>query len=263
MVESKGRVSLCTGRELLRENIPVEADAVARTAVPYIGTADQPVDLDKAAEKLVIALRKGCIQLSQLIAWMWYEDPQEGPPLIDAPADQQKKLKKLFDAALKYQAFNNKPRGSEAIASMLVPSKGAGDNPNQNAIARLAANSPDLADGPVFDLTDVINPVPTLTLAEVYDKLMPQAGDYVFESIYLANFYAEVITDEYDGSVSFDFFGKDNPTGQSKFIVVIPYPPKPALSELTVTNEELSDWATSLNYSPPNYNPYIPVNGSC
>lgn len=256
MVESKGRVSLCTGRELLREDTPVAATAVARMAVPNISTADQPIDLDQAAETLVIALRKGCKQLSQLIAWLWYEGS-----LIDADADQQKQLKKLLDATLKYQAFNNKPRGSDAIAKLLTPSSG-GDNPNQNAIDRLKVAS-NAADGPVFDLTSLISSVPTLTLADVYNKLMPNQQDYVFEGIYLSNFYAEVITDEYNGSVSFDFFGKDNPTGKSKFIVVIPYPPKPALSELTVTNEELSTWAKSGSYVPPHYNPYIPVNGSC
>ncbi|NES08380.1 MAG: hypothetical protein F6K22_39925, partial [Okeania sp. SIO2F4] len=86
---------------------------------------------------------------------------------------------------------------------------------------------------------------------------------YVFNKEFTNDYYAEVSIDTYDGTVFYDFFGTNNPTEEPKFIVVIPYPPRPQLTEFTVTEDELRAWAQDYkSYIPRNFNPYIPNTGS-
>lgn len=206
-------------------------------------------DLEKLLDAIKDIFQDGCKQLSQLIAWMWLD---ENIAEIE-DNEQVELLKKLFDAILKYQAFNNNELGCNAIAAIL---KGE----NQAAYEELQKD-------PNIKFSDIIDKVPSLKLGDVYGKLVPQNGEkneYKFKGNYLDNFYTVVTTDDFNGSLSFDFFGTKNPTRKPKFIVVIPYPAKPALSNFTVSEEELKTWAKDEDkYLPPNWNPFIPINGSC
>ena len=182
-------------------------------------------------------LRNGCKQLSQLIAWIWLSDKITSDQIEET---EEKELKKAFDAILKYQAFNNNIDGSDAIAYLLQ-----GDNTSIKKEV-YKGNIPE-----------------NLTLPKIYNDLTGSSAEYVFDSEHLKHFYTEVSVDILDGGVSYDFFGTQNRSKKPKFIVVVPYPIKPDLNEFTVSPDELKEWAQDAsNYTPPNSNPFIPVNGS-
>ncbi len=212
-------------------------------------------------------IRKACKQLSQLTAWMWLEgDKGEDDRNRQAPELQKRYLRILFDTILKYQAFYNDRWGSKAIAQILI-------GENEAAVSTLQESKQDKPPERSHQICpNIIPEIPSLTLQQVYEELVPSNdyNDYVFDQNFTEDYYAKVSIETYEGSIFYDFFGTNNPTKKPKYIVVIPYPPKPKLGRYTVNTAELEAWATQpttveeKSYIPPNFNPYIPIQGcSC
>ncbi|WP_013334725.1 hypothetical protein [Gloeothece verrucosa] len=180
-------------------------------------------------------LKTACKQLSQLIAWMWSSS-------IGTSLDEQT-LKKAFNSVLKYQAFTNTLEGSDAISALLL---GNNQDKNINSIGQKLE----------FE-------IPSITLKKVYEQLTKNAVPYAFTQEYVNLFYSKVNPYLGEEGIFYDFFGTENPTREPRFVVIISLPPKPELSDFTVTEEELKNWANeTTSYSPPHFNPYIPISAS-
>ncbi|NET16406.1 MAG: hypothetical protein F6K08_28065 [Okeania sp. SIO1H6] len=215
-------------------------------------------------------VRRACKQLSQLTAWMWLKD-DNFPGSLDKT--EIKRLKKLFDAVLKYQAFYNDQWGHMAITCMLINNNNQAVDALENIqVEGIEANKPLERVHKIVgeESHHIIKKIPQLTLKKVYEELVQydDYNEYVFDEDFTKNYYAKVAIDTYEGSIFYDFFGKHNPENQPKYIVVIPYPPKPQLGQFTVTKKELRAWATQPttadenSYIPPHFNPYIAIHAS-
>ncbi|HBE18197.1 MAG TPA: hypothetical protein DEG17_08745 [Cyanobacteria bacterium UBA11149] len=189
-------------------------------------------------------IKKGVMQWSRITAWSWTDylafagEPQ---------AEEEKKLKTLLIQVLKQQA-----QCAGAYTSYGDPkSKVMADNLSE-AINNLLLGRNDL-------VPQAVEQGISLTLSQLMEKI---TGEKLVttEYPYFTNlFYSLVVTDTFNGKLI------DAPmpdvTTEMPFISVIAYPPRPVLSELTVTEDELVAWASNQvpggDYLPPSA--YIPI----
>lgn len=189
-------------------------------------------------------IKKGVMQWSRITAWSWTDylafagEPEE---------EQEKKLKTLLIEVLKKQA-----QAAGAFMSYGEPkSKRMADNWSE-AINNLLLGRNDLVPQAVAQGIK-------LTLSRLIEKI---SGELLVttEYPYFTNlFYSLVVIDSFNGKLI------DAPmsevTTEMPFISVIAYPPRPVLSELTVTEEVLKAWASNKvpggDYLPPSA--YIPI----
>lgn len=185
-------------------------------------------------------VKRGIKQWSQLVAWSW----SDYTAFSDAPekASQEKELKQFFRDTLQDQAKNRNaavyygdPQAAETAQAL------------SEIIKKLFAGDKDIE-----GLEKV-----QLTLPEVLNKLTGE--DFIFstDADFRAVFRFEVIVDEFSGSI------RDDEKQQGHYVAYVTYPPRPVLSEATVTEAQLEEWMRdqgSGEYLPPSA--YIPLSAS-
>ncbi|MBD6620501.1 hypothetical protein FNW02_33150 [Komarekiella sp. 'clone 1'] len=176
-------------------------------------------------------------QWTQLIAWTWtnflaFEQDETNK-------EQEKVLKEYFSSILKKQAL------FRLAAIEYGDPQSAQSAEETSKIIKEVITSNKTAPGI------------SLTLADVYKQLT--TNDYIFTDPLVQDFRFEVTVDSFTGNISYEY----DEERKEKYVAIIAYPPRPALSEFTVTEDQLKDWMQdnlSGNYLPPSV--YIPVSGS-
>lgn len=187
-----------------------------------------PVDLSRL---------KMCVtQWSRLVSWSWtsilaFHDDQ-------GKAEQEQMLKTVFNKTLQQQGQNTYAYESYAD----LESQGKADN--------LSSTLMSLFLGDYSNIPDLNNF--TVTLSEVLMKLSGQ--NFVLTT------YPD-FTKMFTFRAIVDYTGIITEIGARKYIARLAYPPRPVLSEYTVTEKQLVDWTKNENtggyYLPPSI--YIPI----
>jgi len=180
--------------------------------------------------------RQVVTQWSQLVAWSWLEpDDYEEQ---EKPSDEQENLRKAFINALK-----------ELARSCLTEHYSPG-----TFIDQIMAGSETLSHYLNGELPENGN---GLKLPDLYQQLTGKE-DYVFKKEFTQNFLWVITLDRFNGWLG--GYIEENGNIKDKFVLVLAYPPRPALSPSVLTASELRDWSQGKgdgNYTPPN--PYIPA----
>lgn len=190
----------------------------------------------------------GVSQWSRVTAWLWTGclafagDPDK--------AKQEQDLKTFLLNTLKSQAQN-----ADAFIAYGEPSS----KTTADALSRTIRN---LLLGH-NDRIDTLPPGITFTLSDVIEKLTGEALITVTDPAFGELFLFQVTTNSFSGTVEYalDEKGKRIP---NKYVLYLAFPPRPAFSEVTVTEQQLYDWAYNLtpgeSYLPPSA--YIPIAGT-
>lgn len=181
--------------------------------------------------------RQVVAQWSQLVAWSWLE-PDDYYELQeqDKHSDEEENLRKAFINALKDLARS-------CITEHYSPG---------TFIDQILAGSDTLSQYLNGDISES-----GLTLPALYKQLTGK-HDYVFEKEFTQNFLWLITLDRFNGWLA--GYIEENGNIKDKFVLVLAYPPRPALSPSVLTASELRDWSQGIgdgNYTPPN--PYIPT----
>jgi hypothetical protein len=198
--------------------------------------------------ELLPKVRKGVSQWSRVTAWLW----TDCLAYADAPekAKLEQDLKSFLINTLKSQAQH-----ADAFVAYGDPSSKLSANTLSKTLRNLLLGKngeiPNLPPGIDFTLSDVIEKLTGEALITVTD---PPFGEM---------FLFQVTTNSFSGTVeqAKDEKGQDIP---NKYVLSLAFPPRPELGELTVTEQQLYDWANKPNpggnYLPPS--PYIPIAGT-
>jgi len=187
--------------------------------------------------------RQAIAQWSQLVAWSWLE-PDDYYELEGQPSEEQKKLRK--DQENLRQAFINALK--DLARSCLTEHYSPG-----TFIDQIVAGSDTLSQYLNGDLSSESG----LTLPALYQQLTGK-DDYVFKQEFTQFFLFVITLERFNGSLA--GYIEENGNIKDKFVLVLAYPPRPALSPSVLTASELRDWSQGLGdggYTPPN--PYIPT----
>lgn len=212
-----------------------------------------PPELKKNFNKL----QDGIKQWSQFVAWSWSNDLAF---LKEEQENQEKELKDYFINTLQAQA-----RYSYAVNSY-------GDDSKKPDAYRTSSNIKKLLLGKNDKIED-LKPEVKLTLPQVYKKLTDQSPKCLSDETFMKQFHVEIVTDKFSGSIR-DALHSENLeikelTGEDvQYIIYLTYPPCPAFSKATVTEDQLKNWMRGKNengedatdYLPPSA--YIPVSYS-
>jgi hypothetical protein len=174
-------------------------------------------------------------QWSQLIAWSWL-DPDDYEEQ-EKPSAEQENLRQAFINTLK-----------ELARSCLTEHYSPG-----TVIDQIVAGSDTLSQY----LNGELSSENGLTLPALYQQLTGK-DDYVFQKEFTEIFVFVVNLERFNGFLA--GYIEDNGNIKDKFVGVLAYPPRPALSPSVLTASELRDWSQGLGdggYTPPN--PYIPT----
>jgi len=192
-------------------------------------------------------IKKGVTQWSRITAWSWtdylaFAGEQE--------EEEEKKLKTLLVDVLKKQA-----QSASAFISYGEPTSKLSADSLSEAINNLLLGRNDL-------VSEAVAQGIKLTLSDLMEKV---SGEKLVTTEYpdFTNlFYSLVVTDSFNGKLI--YAPMSCLTTDKPYISVIAYPPRPELSELTVTAEELRSWASNEvsgeYYLPPSV--YIPIAAS-
>lgn len=206
-------------------------------------------------EELLDIIHTGVEQWSRITAWTWSSCLAFAGESTEK-VEQEKALKALLIKTLQNQA-----QSADAFISY-------GNSKSEDKANTLAEDIKNLLlsrNDKVSKLYKDPNITLTLTLDKLYQKLtgdqrrLITTEDATIEEMFLVR----VITNAFSGSIDYalDECGKRIP---NKYVFVIAYPPRPALSEVTVTEQQLTDWAFNItpggSYLPPS--PYIPIAGT-
>jgi len=179
--------------------------------------------------------RKVVAQWSQLVAWSWLEpDDYEEQ---EKPSEDQENLRVAFINALK-----------DLARSCLTEHYSPG-----TFIDQIVAGSDTLSQY----LNGELSSESGLTLPALYQQLTGKE-DYVFKKDFTQNFLWVITLDRFNGWLA--GYIEENGNIKDKFVLVLAYPPRPALSPSVLTASELRDWSQGKgdgNYTPSN--PYIPT----
>jgi len=198
--------------------------------------------------ELLPKVRKGVSQWSRVTAWLWTDclafadDPQK--------AQLEQDLKSFLIDILKSQAQN-----ADAYIAYGDPSSKTTANALSETIRNLLLGKNDQ----ILSLPPEI----TFTLSDVIEKLTGEALITVTDPPFGEMFLFQVTTNSFSGTVeqAKDEKGEDIPY---KYVLYLAFPPRPELGELTVTEQQLFDWANNLipggSYLPPSA--YIPIAGT-
>jgi len=185
-------------------------------------------------------IKKVVIQWSRLVAWSW-------TPVLAFDEDEKNKqellLKQFFNETLQQQGLNT--LSYESYANL--DSQAQADYLSGVIQSLFLGNNSDI---PYLQDNGV-----KVTLADVLEKLSGET--FVFKEF--PNF-----TQMFTCRVIAEYTGKFTEIGDREYMATLAYPPCPALSEYTVTEQQLCDWArnqnTGGNYLPPSL--YIPIGGT-
>ena len=182
--------------------------------------------------------RQAIAQWSQLVAWSWL-GPDDYYELNEPSSAEQENLRKAFINALKDLARS-------CITEHYSPG---------TFIDQIVAGSDTLSQY----LNGELSSENGLTLPALYKQLTGK-DDYVFKQEFTQIFLFVITLDRFNGSLA--GYIEENGNIKDKFVLVLAYPPRPALSPSVLTASELRDWSQGLgdgNYTPAN--PYIPTCG--
>lgn len=188
-------------------------------------------------------LRQSVKQWSQLVSWSWTELLAfAGNEEFES---QERKLKSYFIKTVQKQ-------GQTASAYTSY-----GNTESKTIAEELGKNYKNLLLGRNQDIDYLTQEGVKLTLSAVLEKLTGEKYIVTEKPDMTEKFTFRVVLDTYTGSII--------EIADKKYLAYMSYPPRPALSEITVSEEQLYDWAQNLNtlgdYLPPS--PYIPIAGSC
>lgn len=216
------------------------------TSEPTPGACLLETKLPDGLQKELTKIKAGVTQWSRLTAWTWCDYLA----FADSPqAEDEKKLKALLVKALQKQA-----QESDAYLSYGDPNSKTNAETWAKALLNLLVGETQKVPGG----EDI-----KLTLSEVMEKMteQPLITSIPENEEFSKSFYVKVITNAFSGYI------EDAPdeckTDGKKYINFIAYPPRPKLGKLTVTKEQLKDWASDPapnpggNYLPPSV--YIPT----
>ncbi len=195
--------------------------------------------------KDIAIIKKAVTQWSRLVAWSWTEVLAfEG----DAQKEQQEKtLKAFFIQTLQRQAQSN-----EAFMSYGIPQ-------SEKEAGELEAELKNLLLGDHENISFLKEQGITLTLSDILKKLSGDEFVFCQDRDFAKKLTCKVVSDRWTGSISQVCDEAGNL--QDEYISLMAYPQKPVLSEATVTEKQLTDWAKNLNtggrYLPPSV--YIPI----
>ena len=213
-----------------------------------------PKPLQNAADEAVI--KQSITDWSKIVAWTWANYLAFG----ETEQGQEQKLKNFFIQTLQAQAtdtyaskYGFTDRLPFAIQQSLVITKLLlGDNDK----------IPTWPEGKEV----------TVTIPEVFTKLVGQQPGCLTSMDCLTRFHIDVITDQYFGRIreisveEKDMICRELEGDDLRYIerlgyvIELAYPPRPEFGPLTVTEDLLVEWMTnSSGYLPPS--PYIPVCG--
>ncbi|MGK7924773.1 MAG: hypothetical protein AB4290_05875, partial [Spirulina sp.] len=188
-------------------------------------------------------------QWSRLVAWSWTEVLAfEG----DGEKEKQEKtLKSFFIQTLQRQAQN-----WEAFESYGIPQSARDAD-------KLAADIKSLLLGDNENIAFLKEQGITLTLSDVLYALSGEECAISRERELCNKFTFRVVVDKFTGNV---YQLKDEEGNvKDEYAIEVAYPQKPILSQATVTEEQLTDWAKNLNtggrYLPPSV--YVPIAFTC
>lgn len=203
------------------------------------GACLQDTNLPDGLRKYSSKIKKGVTQWSQITAWTWCDY------LAFAGEEKEEEEKNL--KALLIKSLQNQAQGSDTYLSYGDSTSYANAQIWADALLNLLiGNTKDVPGGEKIDLT----------LSDVMEKI---TGEPLITSIgenadFTESFFVKVIDNAYSGYL--EDAPEDHREGKRKYINYIAYPPRPALSEFTVTEDQLKDWA-SCNTTDPN-SPYLP-----
>ena len=180
--------------------------------------------------------RQAIAQWSQLVAWSWLEPDDYYELQQETPSEDQENLRKGFINALKDLARS-------CITEHYSPG---------TFIDQIVAGSDTLSQYLNGELSEN-----GLTLPDLYQQLTGK-DDYVFDKEFTQLFLFVITLDRFNGSLA--GYIEENGNIKDKYLLVLAYPPRPALSPSVLTASELRDWSQGMGdggYTPPN--PYIPT----
>ena len=181
--------------------------------------------------------RQAIAQWSQLVAWSWLGPDDYYELQQETPSADQENLREAFINALKDLARS-------CITEHYSPG---------TFIDQIVAGSDTLSQYLNGDLSSESG----LTLPALYKQLTGK-DDYVFQKEFTELFVFVVTLERFNGFLA--GYIEENGNIKDKFVGVLAYPPRPALSPSVLTASELRDWSQGLgdgNYTPAN--PYIPT----
>lgn len=193
-------------------------------------------------------IRKAVTQWSRIVAWSW-------TPLLAFNKDQNKGAQERTLKSYLIETVKNQGQNSFAYESY-------GDLESKAQAETLSAYLKSILLGKNSEVPYLKQEGVTLTLDDVLYEL---SGDrYIFteDPDFTQMFTFRYIT-EYTGQIipAVDDRGQPIP---NQYISLMTYPPRPTLSEVTVTEQQLYDWAKNINtggnYLPPSI--YIPIAGT-
>lgn len=199
-----------------------------------------PTDLAK--------IRKAVTQWSRIVAWSW-------TPILAFKGDDKKMnqeqilktylietVKKQGQSSFAYESYNDLESKAQAeLLSAYLKSILSGQN----------SEVPYLKEQGV-----------EVTLSDVLYELSGERYIFTEDPDFTKMFTFRYIT-EYTGKIIPAVDGTGQPIA-NQYISLMTYPPRPTLSEVTVTEQQLYDWAQNVNtggsYLPPSI--YIPIAGT-
>ncbi|MDB9509933.1 hypothetical protein PN499_01770 [Kamptonema animale CS-326] len=201
-------------------------------------------------------IKNGVEQWSRLVAWSWTDY------LVSMHPQEEEKLKKFFIQVLQEQALY---RNAVNIYE---------DDRMKRSAFKASFNIKKLFMGKNEDIDDSEVANLKLTLPDVYEALIGAKKKSVCGEESMKEYHVEVLTDSFSGSfeeildpqtfikeAKEHILEKDHQYIEGvKYIARIAYPPRPAFSPATITEEKLKKWISNKNandYLPPSA--YIPL----
>ncbi len=199
-----------------------------------------------------LALQKLAKQWSQLVVWSWLE-PTDYPQRL---GDDEEGLRLKFIETVKELArLNIRGLYEKELADQPDP-----NNPDLNIFEAVSEQLSKLLSGKTTVGSN------KLTLPALYKKLTDPEGqassDYVFNTKIGSRDFTDyfvwgILIDRFTG-VCVEHLDKDKPN-EDKFVVLLAYPARPALSPSVLTLKELQEWIADKGSGYLHPNPYIPT----
>ena len=194
-------------------------------------------------------ITKAVTQWSQIAAWSWTGclgfagEPNK--------AEQEQKLKTLLIDILKKQA-----QSADAFIRY-------GNEEAQKIADTLAKDIRNL----MLGYNDKVQAIQDLkigiTISDVLEKFTNQPLITTADRPFGEMFVVRVTTNSFSGKIDYALDKEGNPI-PNQYLTIIAYPPRPVLSDITITENQLSGWINNITYGgyylPPSA--YIPI-GFC
>ena len=200
-------------------------------------TTNLPESLNNAEDLAILKI--AIKQWSQLVAWSWTD-------LLafagESQESQERELKSFFIKTLQKQGQAASAYTSYGQEESKLQAESLGEDIKNLLLGR---------NDRIGELNDV-----TVTLSMVMETLTGDKCITTEKPEMTEKFTYQIVLDSYTGAIV--------ETAKARYLAYMAYPPRPALSEITLSEQQLYDWARNLNtqgdYLPPS--PYIPIAAS-